>query len=384
VLVGAVIAVTAVTATLTFGDSLHVLVSNPRLYGWNWNYALDSENGVPPQALTELSKEPAVESWSGFSDPSLQIDGQTVPALTSKGVPAVAPPVLSGHALQNDRQVILGPSTLSLLHKQIGDVVTISYGSPNTAPLYLPPTPATVVGTATFPAIAGSSTFAEHTGMGIGAMVPSGGLPAKFLEATKSPDPTQDGPALVFVRFRSKMSTTVGLAEIRHVVALADADFARDPRAAGDTVTVLSVQRPAEIVNYQSTGATPEYLAIGLGAGAALALALALAATVRRRRRDLALLKTLGFTRRQLAVTLAWQSTVTAVTGLAIGIPIGILAGRELWTLFANSIDAVPEPAVPVSILLVAVVALVLANVVAALPGLGAAATPAAIVLRQE
>jgi hypothetical protein len=40
------------------------------------------------------------------------------------------------------------------------------------------------------------------------------------------------------------------------------------------------VQRPAEIVNYQSTGATPVVLAIGLAVGATLALALTLIASV--------------------------------------------------------------------------------------------------------
>jgi hypothetical protein len=384
VLVGAIVAVAAVTATLTFGDSLHVLASTPKLYGWNWNYALTSLNGIPPQVLGPLGKEPAVAGWSGFADPSLQIDGQTVPALTGRADPAVGPPILSGHGLEGNRQIVLGAETLSLLHKGIGDIVHVSFGSPNTAPLYLPPTPARVVGTATFPAIAGASTFAEHPDMGVGALLPTAGLPASFLRATKPPDPTLGGPALVFVRFRTGANPAVGLAELRHIAALADADFARDPNAAGDAVGILSVQRPGEIVNYQSTGATPQYLAAGLGVGAAIALALALGATVRRRRRDLALLKTLGFTRGQLGVTLAWQATVTAVTGLVIGIPLGILAGREFWILFARSIDAVPQPAVPASIALVAVIVLLIANLVAALPGLGAAATPAGAVLRQE
>ncbi|MGD0853357.1 MAG: hypothetical protein ABSA07_08370, partial [Acidimicrobiales bacterium] len=39
-LVGAVLAVMIVGATLTFGNSLGTLVSHPALYGWNWNYAL--------------------------------------------------------------------------------------------------------------------------------------------------------------------------------------------------------------------------------------------------------------------------------------------------------------------------------------------------------
>ena len=113
-------------------------------------------------------------------------------------------------------------------------------------------------------------------------------------------------------------------------------------------------------------------------------MALTLIASVRRRRRDLALLKTLGFTTRQLAATIAWQASVIAVIAVIIGLPVGIAAGRQLWTLFARSIDAVPQPTVPASLFLVAVGVLVLANLVAAIPAHLAARTPAALALRAE
>ena len=385
VLAGAVVAVTVVTATLTFSSSLNTLVTHPKLYGWNWDYALQTQDNIPPQALAALDHDPDVAAWSGYSDPDLQIDGQTVPALTTHGGPTVGPPILSGHNLEAGKaQVVLGAATLAALHTHIGASVTIGYGSPNTAPLYLPPTPAKVVGTATFPAIAGSSTFAEHTSMGTGALVSDDVLPAAFLRATESPDPTLDGPALVFVRVHANVSPSAGHKDMERTIAVAAKAFARDPNAAGDSVIILPVQRPAEIVNYQSTGGTPVVLAAGLATGAVIALVIALVATVRKRRQDLALLKTLGFTKAQLAVTLTWQATVTAVVGIVIGVPVGIAAGRQLWIIFARSIDAVPEPSVPLSIILVAAGALVLANLVAAIPGRVAASTPPAVILRGE
>jgi ABC-type lipoprotein release transport system permease subunit len=161
----------------------------------------------------------------------------------------------------------------------------------------------------------------------------------------------------------------------------ANPDFA----GAGILVAVVPVQHPAEIVNYRTMGSTPAILASGLAAGAIVALGLTLAAPVRRRRRDLALLKTLGFTQRQLATTVAWQASVAAVIGLAVGVPLGIALGRWLWILFARQIYAVPRPTVPaLSVILVAVGALLLANAVAALPGRSAARTRAALVLRTE
>ncbi len=150
-------------------------------------------------------------------------------------------------------------------------------------------------------------------------------------------------------------------------------------------VSVLPVQRPAEIVNYRTMGAMPEVLAGGLAAGAVAGLGLTLVASVRRRRRDFATLKTLGFTRRQLAAAVAWQSSVVAVVGLVVGVPVGIAAGRWLWLAFARELSAVPDPVIPAaSIALAAAAALVLANLVAALPGRAAARTPAAVVLRAE
>ena len=53
--------------------------------------------------------------------------------------------------------------------------------------------------------------------------------------------------------------------------------------------------------------------------------------------------------------------------------------------MFARNIDAVPDPTVPVAaVILVAVGALVFANLVAAVPGRIAARTPTALVLRTE
>ena len=124
---------------------------------------------------------------------------------------------------------------------------------------------------------------------------------------------------------------------------------------------------------------------MGLAVGAVAALLLTLLASVRRRRHDLAVLKTIGFTRRQLAATVAWQATMAAIVGSAVGIPLGIALGRWLWTAFARQIYAVPEPAVPVgAVLLLPLVALVLVNLVAAVPGRSAARTPAALALRAE
>ena len=337
----------------------------------------------PPSALAALDHDRHVAAWSGYHNISVQIDGETVPVLIGDDHATVAPPILSGHAVDAGDQVVLGPSTLALLHKKVGDSVIGSFGTPNTAPLYLPPFKLVITGTATLPAIGGTSNFADHPSMGSGAVL-SDHLSPTFLRATESPDPNLDGPGLVFVRLRNGVSAAAGLADMNRIATLSDKVFASDPRTTGDSVEVLGVQHPLEIVNYQSTGATPVILATGLAGGAIVALALTLTASVRRRRRDLALLKTLGFTARQLAATIAWQASVVAAIAAIVGLPVGIAAGRQLWTLFANSIDAVPQPTVPASLFLVAAGVVILANLVAVIPARIAARTPAALVLRAE
>jgi hypothetical protein len=385
VLFAAVLAVAVVVATLTFATSLNTLVSHPPLYGWNWSYALYPTNEVPPQALHLLSHDPLVAGWAGLDYTDADIDGQAVPIILSKPGANVSPPVLSGHGLDGNNQIVLGAATLALLHKHVGDTVSISYETAKDAPAYIPPTKLVIVGTATFPAVGYDSFVAEHTSMGTGALVSTGIQPPAMQQAAQSRDPNLNGPELVIVRLRPGVGATAGRADMQRIARAANKVLAADPHGVGNEVSVLGTLRPAQIVNYRTVGSTPVILAVGLAAGAIVALGLTLAASVRRRRRDLALLKTLGFTHRQLAAAVAWQATVIAAIGIILGIPLGIVIGRQLWILFARNINAVPDPAVPVlSVLLVAVGALVFANLDAALPGVDAARTPAALALRAE
>ena len=385
VLFGTVLAVAMVVATLTFASSLGTLVSHPPLYGWNWSYALDPNNDVPPQALRLLGHDPNVAAWTGVDYNIVEIDGQTVPVILGHPRAEVSPPVLSGHGLDNNDQIVIGAATLAVLHKHVGDTVSVSYGTPADAPLYVPPTRLVIVGTATFPAVGFVSFVADHTSMGTGALLSEGVMPQAFQRALQYPDPNLNGPELVFVRLRNGVSTKAGQADMQHIASAANRVFGADPNAGGNYVTVLGVQRPAQIVNYRSIGLTPVILAAALAAGAIVALGLTLVASVRRRRRDLALLKALGFTPRQLVAAVACQATVAAVVGIIPGIPLGIVIGRQLWTLFAHNLNAVADPTVPIlSVSLVGIGALVFANLVAALPGRTAANTPTGLALRAE
>jgi len=390
-LLGSVLAVALIVTALTFGNSLQTLVSRPALYGWNWTYILQpvgpGNGNVPKVAFSLLQHDRYVAGYSGATYNDVELDGQDVPFLVENLGASVAPPILSGHGVDAPREVVLGGATMAALHKHLGQHVTVSYGAPADFPIYVPPTRLLIVGTATFPAIGFASTVSDHTSMGTGALFSFQALPRYFVnEINGGASPALDGPSLALVRIRSNAPPAAVTASLQRIVAASNKVYAAAEGGQGSNqLVVQGVQRPAEIVNYRTIGLTPTLLVSGLALGAVVALALTLLASVRQRRRDLALLKTVGFVKWQLAAAVAWQATVAAVVGIAIGIPLGVVAGRWLWDLFARQIYAVPYPTVSVvSLLLVALGTLVLANVVAAVPARSAARTPTALMLRAE
>jgi hypothetical protein len=107
----------------------------------------------------------------------------------------------------------------------------------------------------------------------------------------------------------------------------------------------------------------------GLGTGAVLPASVLLTG-VRRRRRDLAVFKTLGFTRRQVLAAVAWEASAFAAVALLAGLPVGVLAGRLAWAAFAHGAGVSPAASVPLpTVLLVIPATLLLANLIAAWPG---------------
>jgi hypothetical protein len=263
--------------------------------------------------------------------------------------------------------VVLGSATLAELHKRIGETVIADTGGRRTTRLL-------IVGTATLPTIGGSGN--PQLQMGTGAVMSSTLFPAKYLNEQASPVP---GSNAFLITIRPGVRPSVALRSLDHISQVLN----RSPD--GPVGGVVSVLRPAEIANYAAVGSTPILLAGVLAIGAFGALGLTLVASVRRRRHELGLLKALGFTGRQLAASVAWQSSVSATIGIVIGMPLGIALGRWLWTLFAKEISASPDPTVPaLSMVLIALGALVFANVVAAVPGRLAARTKTALVLRSE
>ncbi len=142
---------------------------------------------------------------------------------------------------------------------------------------------------------------------------------------------------------------------------------------------------PIEVERIRQIDAVPIVLAGFVATVALIAVGYALVIGIRRRRRDLAILKTLGFDRRQVRGSVAWQATTLALVGVVVGVPIGIVVGRVAWRLVANSLGIAPTSTVPfLALLAVAAAAVVLANAIAWFPARAAARTRPAVVLRSE
>ena len=367
-MLGATVAVVVVLSTVVFSASLNNLVTHPSLYGWNWNYALLSgfagDEDLPAhQSASLLVHDRYVTAASGVYFAKAKIDGMSFPIIGADLHAAVAPPLLSGHGVEAPDQIVLGAETMSILGKHLGDTVEVSGGHGRSARL-------TIVGTATLPALVGP-------GMGVGAIVDYSLIPAAVRNTQGSPVP---GPNAYLIRTTGPPAQALlSLQEISNTI---NSPSSPSPGSAGGVISAL---RPEEIVDSHSIVAIPAVLGASLAVGAALALGTTLVASVRRRRRDLAVLKTLGLSGRQLGTVVAWQSSVTVAIGTVIGIPLGIILGHVLWNGFAEAIHAVPVTSIPPAyVVAIAAGALVLANVVATVPARIAARTPTAVLLRAE
>jgi ABC-type lipoprotein release transport system permease subunit len=364
------LAVAAVIVALTFGASLGHLIESPRQQGWNWNVLVGNPNSSTDlegqtEALLDhnhfVAGYSAIAILAGASQGTVVIDGKTVDSLLAfdplKG--SVHPPLLEGHAPQAADQVVLASQTLKELHRRVGQTVRVRNPGGQLITIH-------IVGRMISPSVGDLFT----NGMGDGGWV--SGAVVREQQANEGSDPS-DAPPTVFtlfaVRYAPGVSHAAALASLRH-------EFG---------ATVLRELPSEDVINLQSVDGLPTLLA---GLVALLGLATVgntLVSSVRRRGKDLAILKTLGFLRRQLMLVVAWQATSFAAVALLIGLPLGVVGGHWAWVAVASGIGSVSPPIVPVlAIAIVVPVTLFIANVLAAWPGYAAARTVPSAEFRAE
>lgn len=384
-LAGIVIAVAAVTAAVVFGISLIALTGAPRQYGQNWDQKFDLEFGALPLALGArlLAADPAVTQYAAGNYGLVTVDGKPVAAI---GLDPVRGgdylTLLAGRAPIGPGEIALGAQTLRALHARLGQTVPVTVSpvnsSDNQASAARPSVLRTmrIVGVVVLPTF-GRGTFAP-TDLGTGAVVAASVLSEPFAPGRRAIC-TRAETCYNFFLLRYRPGTPLAAATSR-LYALA----ARLGCPA-TSCAVTSDQRPGDIRDYAAIRDTPLVLGGVLALLAVGTLMYVLVTSVHRRRRDLAVLKTLGLVRSQVLRVVAWQATTLAAAALFIGLPLGVLAGRWAWALFAGSAGVSPLAEVPVLLVLAAIPAtLILANVIAAGPAWNAARVRPAAILRTE
>ena len=165
----------------------------------------------------------------------------------------------------------------------------------------------------------------------------------------------------------------------------ADRDATLDALRVAFPTTFLTESTPTQVSNLGLVSGQPLWLAFVIGLLAGAALIHALVTSVRSNRRQIGVLKSIGFTKRQVMSTVAWHASLLTGAALVVGIPLGIVIGRVTWSAIIDQLGVVSSPIVPLGgVLAVALLVLVVANLAALGPGWAAARTRAATALRTE
>jgi hypothetical protein len=356
--------VIGLTAAIVFSASLAHLDATPKLFGYTWDFKApdDTFSGRCNGNDFGVSNQPGISAVSAVCYEQVAVDGH--PTMGWGFTPvrgSIGPEVVEGRAPSGPREVALGASTLDALGKKIGDSVKAS-GNAGSATYR-------IVGRIVLPEmqLADAQPLADgaaFTGAGAHRLLDNDAT--RYIVGTIAPGASR---AAVVQRLNS-MPQFRALAHERN--------FVSDQFVSGPV-------RPPEVDRLRNIGWVPPLVAALVALLALVAIAHTLMTTTRRRRHDLAVLRALGFERRQVRATLAWQATTIAAVGLLVGVPLGVVVGSVVWRRVAESIGITPTPDYPIlALLLVVPAVLLLVNLVGLWPSSAAARTRPAVALAVE
>jgi hypothetical protein len=337
---GVAVAILGAVAVVTFSASLDRLLATPDRWGFGWDLLLNftaDEVDAAAERLVDDERVSAAARWDGgFS----YVDGAVVRAY---GLTPLTGDI--GFALRSGRQpvtpgeVVLGPATAERLGVDLGDRVEVAQ-EPQTADA----APVIVVGTALFPDD-GEGSFAGAIGY----------FDTAFAEHAIAPDLFEASKVVVRLPRDIDVDTTA---------AALDEDY--PDSVSGESLPIP----PAEVSNLGSVRALPRWLAAFVAMLGIASLIHVLVTTVRRRRGELATLRTLGITPRQTLTCIAWQAATITAVGLAIGIPLGLIAGDAAWYAITDPTGLATDTDRPVPLYVTTgILALLISVIVALAPG---------------
>ena len=350
----AAIGIAAVVGTITFVASQEHLGKSPSLYGFTWDAQTGDGFGTDDVSddLEFLDDDPGASAYALGTIAVVTVNGHdtNMYAFTSrKGL--VTPTLLDGRPPAGDREAVLARDTMRRAGARVGDEVTLRLADPEQGS---EERRFVVVGEGVVPEVSGLAEAA----LGEGAWLTFEGFTSL----------AHPGAA---VRNVGLIDLAEGAPGQRTAEALDEADD-RPPK-------------PTEIENFARVSYLPVVIAGFMALLCGSLLVHAVASAVRARRRDLALLKAVGLLRRQVAAITAWQASTTILAALALGVPMGVVAGRLAWRVTATDLGVPVVPVVPaLAVLAVTLAALVVANGAALAPGVRASRQRPAAALRTE
>jgi hypothetical protein len=352
-LVGAIAGVLGVVACLTFRAGIADVVSDPARSGVVWDMVVATFGPTPPAVTEQLARDPDVAAATSAPwHRAVRINGHATPAFATRDLQGrIDLEIVEGRAPRGRDELAIAPTTLARLGVSVGDEVQVGPGRGR---------PMRVVGSALLPS-------SSHTDYDESAWMTAAALRTAVTPAELENPEAIEGWNLVRLRPGVDVDATIRRYQAAGAEEVAPAEF------------------PPAVESLGQLRSLPLSLAVFFALLAIATVAHALVTTVRRRRHDLAVLRSIGFTRRDTRIAIAWQSTLIAVIGAAVGIPLGIIVGRFLWRQLAESFPVVYAPPLELlAVLLVIPVAIVIANLVAAGPAHAATRIRPASALRSE
>jgi hypothetical protein len=363
-LLGAIVGVLGVLAAFTFSAGVSDASANPARFGQTWQldtYLGEGGQDFSPagsQVLRAVAADPEVTGVDdalvdGAQSGQVSVESFTYTPVGGKRVPAV---LTGGRMPASASEIVLGPTTAKAMHATIGSTIRLTGG----------PVPRTFTVTGT-----GFVPQGPHNSYDDGAWLTQAGYDRLF-----------HGAEMAFKFHLAVVSLRPGA----DVAAASRRLTATAARIKGGQAIGFEVTAPPGIITgIKDVAVLPLALAAFLALLAVAAIGYALSLAVRRRRHELAVLRALGMTRGQSRLVVVTQATLLAVIGLAFGIPLGVAAGRTLWRAAAGMAPlAYHTPATLWALVLIAPVALVVANLLAGWPGQRAARLRTAEILRTE
>lgn len=343
-------AIVGMAAVLTFGESLARLVDEPARHGWPWDLQValgdELDRSSARDAALALADDPRIAEATLARVDTMSLDGRaTTVWATERLAGSIELSVVAGRSPAGPREIALGGTTLDELDVEVGDVITT-------------------------PALDGAAVELEIVG--------------QITVPTSETDDPAEGAAMMLEGLAALKNPDSGYPDLYVDVApgVDPAVLAAD--LADEVVFVTGPVAPPVVSNLDLIDGTPRALALYLGALGIAASAHGLLSSLRARRGEIAVLRSLGFVRRQVKLTVHAHGSLYAAAGLVVGLPLGVAAGRTVWRALAEQLGFAGDPATTTAVLMLVPAALGAMAVIAHLPARRAGRVRPALVLRAE